>query len=45
MCVLTFLASRWTTVAPKQEDYERLADWLDDHGRGLARLGLARETA
>jgi adenosylcobyric acid synthase len=32
-------------VAPKQDAYERLADWLDNHGRGLARLGLARETA
>ncbi len=27
-------------VAPKREAYERLADWLDRHGRGLARLGL-----
>jgi len=27
-------------VMPKQEHYQRLADWFDRHGRGLSQLGL-----
>lgn len=27
-------------VAPKQQQYERLADWFEQHGRGLAQLGI-----
>lgn len=31
-------------LVPKREQYERLADWFEQHGRGLARLGVVEGT-